>query len=121
MTGVFRSHDLAYWAVAGPDMDIPASDLFGVSAALTVPAPTRVTSPLSPLTINLDWDSSVSSAPTGFMTTIVAAARYLETRFSDAVTITLNVGYGEVAGFAMSSGVLGDSLANMATVLYTSL
>jgi hypothetical protein len=87
----------------------------------TAPAPTQVTSTSSGLVINLDWDASVGSAPTGFMTDVVAAAQYLESQLSNAVTITLNVGYDEVGGSALESGALGESESNIESVSYKNL
>jgi hypothetical protein len=48
------------------------------------------------LQIVLRWDSSVSSAPSGFMTAVEAAAQFYVNTFDDPVTITLNVGWGEI-------------------------
>src|SRR5581483_8918469 len=59
---------------------------------------------LSPVTIGaaggfqivLDWDSSVASAPTGFQTAVEAAAQFYTTTFNDPVTVTLQIGWGEI-------------------------
>ncbi len=91
------------------------------TAAQTTPSPTEVTSATSPMIINLDWDSSVSSAPSGFMTDVIAAARYLESQFANAVTLTFDVGYNEVGGDSLDGGALGESLSNLNTVSYASL
>ena len=63
----------------------------------------------SPFVVNITWDSSVSSAPAGFTAGVQAAVQYLESQFSDPVTINIAVGYGEVNGSAMGSGALGES------------
>jgi hypothetical protein len=101
------------------DRQVAGGTLFGIIAP--APAPTKVTDASSPMVINLDWDPSVSGAPAAFMTGVVAAARYLESQFTDAVTITINVGYDEVDGNSLGDDNLGDSLSDMATVSYADL
>ena len=49
------------------------------------PAPTLVTTAGSGLAFNLIWDPSVSSAPSGFTTDVIAAASYLESQLSNPV------------------------------------
>jgi len=87
----------------------------------TAPASALVTSPGSALAFNLVWDSSVSAAPAAFMSDIIAAAKYLESQISSAVTITLDIGYGEIAGSALGSGALGESESYMQNVSYANL
>ena len=82
---------------------------------------TTTTTSTSGLTINITWDSSVSSAPSGFTTAVQNAAQYLETQFSDPVTINLDIGYGEVAGNALGSNTLGSSESYLSSVSYASL
>jgi hypothetical protein len=85
------------------------------------PTPTQVTTPGSGLVFNLDWDSSVSSAPSGFMNDIIAAVRFIESQISNAVTINLDVGYNEINGNSLSSGALGESETNIVSVSYSQL
>jgi len=85
------------------------------------PAPTVVTTQGSGLVINLSWDSSVSSAPAGFTSDMIAAARFLESQISTAVTVNLEVGYNEVAGSTLQSGALGESETNIDGVSYATL
>jgi hypothetical protein len=59
--------------------------------------------------LNLIFDSSVNSAPAGFIATVNAVAAFLSSNFSDNITINVKVGYGEVNGTALSSGALGES------------
>ncbi len=61
------------------------------------------------LTIDLVFDSSVARAPAGFKTTADAVAAYLDSQFSTPITLTIDVGYGEVGGDRLSSGDLGES------------
>ena len=61
------------------------------------------------LQINLVWDTSVAGAPSGFTSAAIAAATEYTTMFSNPETITIDVGYGEVGGAALSSGNLAQS------------
>jgi Ca2+-binding RTX toxin-like protein len=72
----------------------------------------------SPFQINITYDSSVANAPAGFKTAIDAAVQYFESQFTDAVTINLNVGYGEVGGYSMGAGALGESLTYLTSFSY---
>jgi len=87
----------------------------------TAPAPTLVTTAGSNLAIDLVWDSSVASAPTGFMTDIENAAAFIESHLSTTATIYMNVGYNEVGGSSLSSGALGESESYLTSVSYASL
>ena len=75
----------------------------------------------SGLTINVSYDSSVSSAPAGFMTEVNAAVQYLESLYNDPITITIDVGYGEVAGSRLGSGALGESETYLNSYSYSQL
>ena len=67
--------------------------------------------------VNLSFDSSVNSAPTGFVATVNAVAQFLQTTFSDNVTINVSVGFGEVAGQTVTS--LGESITQLGSYTYT--
>ena len=43
---------------------------------------------------------------------------YFESQFTDPVTINLNVGYGEVGGYSLGSGALGESLTYLSSFSY---
>ena len=60
----------------------------------SAPSPTLVGS-AGGLGINLIWDSSVASAPAGFMQAAIAAAQLYTTEFSNPEVINIQVGYGE--------------------------
>jgi hypothetical protein len=92
-----------------------------ISGGLAAPAPTTVTTTGSALTIEITWDTSVASAPSAFMTGVIAAAQAIEASFNNAVTINLDVGYGEIAGTSMGSGALGESESYLQLVGYASL
>ncbi len=91
------------------------------SASSSALAATQVTTSGSGLVINLDWDPSVSSAPAGFTSDMIAAAEFLESEISTSATINLDVGYDEVAGSSLSGGALGESETNLESVSYASL
>ena len=71
--------------------------------------------------INLSYDSSVGSAPPEFIDGVAAVAAFLESNFSDPVTINIAVGYGEVGGYSLGSGALGESLTYLDTYTYTEI
>jgi hypothetical protein len=73
------------------------------------------------LVINISWDASVSSAPTGFTTAVMNAVQYLESQFSNPVTINIDVGYGECNGYALGSGALGESYSWLNSFSYSTL
>jgi autotransporter passenger strand-loop-strand repeat protein len=72
------------------------------------------------LKIDISYDSTVADAPAGFKTTVAAAVDYLESLISTPITITIDVGYGEVNGATMS-GNLGQSESTGIDVSYHTL
>jgi hypothetical protein len=64
----------------------------------------------SAFVININWDSSVSSAPAAFKTVVNEVVQYYESLFNNPITVNIDVGYGEVNGSSLSSGALGESL-----------
>ena len=62
------------------------------------------------LIINITYDASVNSAPAAFKADVAAVVSYLESQYSDPITISISVGYGEVNGQTMGSGALGQSM-----------
>lgn len=91
------------------------------TSTLSAPAPTLVTIAGSALKIDITWDTSVASAPSAFMAGAIAAAQAYEATFSNAVTINLDIGYGEIAGSTMGVGALGESESYLQSVSYASL
>jgi hypothetical protein len=79
------------------------------------------TSSTSPFVINITWDSSVASAPTGFIAGVNAAVQFLESQFTDAVTINISVGYGESGGSSLGGGTLGQTESYLQSVSYSTL
>ena len=76
------------------------------------------------LTFVINWDSSVGSAPSSFVSGIELAANNLLNSLSGplhATTIKLNVGWGEVAGSPLGLGALGESETYIDPVGYGTL
>jgi autotransporter passenger strand-loop-strand repeat protein/T5SS/PEP-CTERM-associated repeat protein len=73
------------------------------------------------MVIDVSYDASVASAPAGFETTVNAAVAYLESLFSTPITITIDVGYGEVDGTPLSDSDLGESTNEGIYVSYSEL
>ena len=71
------------------------------------------------LIINVNYDASVNSAPAAFKADVAAAVSYLQSQFSDPITITISVGYGEVNGQTMGGGALGQSMYYVASFNYS--
>ena len=70
--------------------------------------------------INVNFDQPTNTLPTGFVTAVNWAVDYLDSLFPNPVTLTINVGYGEVAGGSLG-GALGGSVGIANTVSYTSV
>ena len=66
----------------------------------------------SPLTFNVTYDASTSSAPAAFFSAFNDAIQFYETKFDDPITININVGWGEINGHSLSPGDLGNSQTN---------
>lgn len=73
------------------------------------------------MVINVVYDSSVNNAPAGFVSGVQSVVNYFESHFSNPVTITIDVGYGEVMGQSLGSGALGESITYFDQVSYTQL
>src|SRR5664280_742970 len=71
--------------------------------------------------INVAWDQSVSSLPTGFVSAVNYVVNYFDTLFTNNATININVGYGEVGGSALGSNALGSSISMYVGASYNSL
>ena len=110
-TTVLYSPDGGSFAKAGQGGTPPGTSL-GVVTTTTLG---------SPFVINISWDASVASAPSGFTAGVTAAVQYLESQFSDAVTINISVGYGEVNGNALGGNALGQSLTYLTSTSYSTL
>jgi hypothetical protein len=80
------------------------------------PLPTPILSKYGPLTIELVWDASVAGAPTGFTDTVKYAAQSLVDALgattTNADTVWIDIGWGEIGGQGMSPSALGESMTN---------
>jgi hypothetical protein len=101
--------------------DSASAGALATPAVLGTTGTTTTASVTSPFVINITWDASVQSAPIGFMSGILAAAQYLESQFSDAVTLNIDIGYGEVNGTALGTNALGSSESFLTSVSYPTL
>src|ERR1700730_7841760 len=61
------------------------------------------------LLFNVTYDASVANAPTSFIPAFTNAINFYQNSFTDPITISLAVGWGEVSGFPILPGVLGAS------------
>ena len=94
----------------------------GAGGSTTSPSGTTASgSSTSPFVINITWDSSVANAPVGFTSGVLAAVAFLESQYTDPVTINISVGYGEVGGSSLGSSALGSSLTYLAGYSYSTL
>jgi hypothetical protein len=60
--------------------------------------------------INITFDQSTSSLPSGFVADINYVVNYFDNLFTNNITISIDVGYGEIDGQALASYALGESL-----------
>ncbi len=82
---------------------------------------TSGTASTSPFVINVTYDASVANAPAAFKTVVNNVVQYLQSQFTDHVTINIAVGYGEVGGYKLASGALGESLTYLTSTSYASV
>ena len=74
------------------------------------------------LTFDINWDSSVGKAPSGFVGAFETAVKDLIVLNSPLPdTITLDVGWGETGGSMLPFGALGESATNIFQVNYAAL
>jgi hypothetical protein len=73
------------------------------------------------MNINIQFDASADKAPAGFESAVLAAVQLLDSQFTAPVTVTIDVGYGEVDGHPMGGGALGESISSLTDVTYAQL
>jgi hypothetical protein len=66
------------------------------------PVPPPPPTPVGNFHINLIFNASVNNAPSGFVQAVQNAASQVEALFSDSITINISVGWGEIAGQAIT-------------------
>jgi Peptidase M10 serralysin C terminal len=108
-------------ASAGASKNAKNGGSIGATNLATSASTTVVTSGSSPFKVDITWDASVSSAPAGFTTAVIAAVQSIESQITNPVTINIDVGYGEVDGSALGSNSLGQSYYYLTSVSYSQL
>lgn len=73
------------------------------------------------MTFVINWDNSTNNAPLNFRAGVKTAVHYFLDHFASPITITINVGWGEVAGQRLSSNALGESETNIYQYSYSQL
>ncbi|HUI26666.1 MAG TPA: NF038122 family metalloprotease, partial [Candidatus Kryptonia bacterium] len=73
------------------------------------------------MNINLIFDSTVNGAPAAFKTALTAVVQFLDTTFTNPITVNVDVGFGEIAGQSMGSGALGESETYYNSYSYTQI
>jgi Hint domain len=72
--------------------------------------------------IKINWDTSVDGAPQEFKNAINYVVNLFDATFTNPVIINIDVGWGEIAGRAISSGTIGESqIAPSAVYDYSTL
>src|SRR5476651_1299719 len=88
----------------------PQSSVVASSSPPTqVPPVTNPGGNTSPFVINVTYDQSVGSLPSGFVSAVNYVVNYYESLFVTPITVNIDVGYGEIAGTSMGAGALGES------------
>ena len=112
---------LAWAGDLGTFIGAPGESGAGAAGPGTGGVTTEGAAGASGLVIDVVWDSSVSHAPVGFTTAVDQVVSYYESHFSNPVTITIDVGYGEIAGQSLVAGALGESETALTSVSYAQL
>lgn len=73
------------------------------------------------MNIVISYDQPLSNLPAGFTSVVSAVAAFYSSQFSDNITFSLHVGYGEVHGGALDAGALGESSYFLNTYSYTQI
>ena len=75
------------------------------------------------LNIEINWDSSVATAPPQFMTDVEQVANFYASELKPISTgpIIIDVGYGEINGSRLGGSALGESETNLQQVSYLQL
>src|ERR1700688_3602454 len=71
------------------------------------------------MNINVIYDQSQGSLPAGFVAAVNYVENYFDTTFTNAVTVNIDLGYGEIAGQSLGTGALGESETYFDSVAYS--
>jgi hypothetical protein len=99
----------------------PTSGDAGTGSSSGSSPTTGVNSNTSPFVINVTYDQSQSSLPTGFVAAINYVVNYYESIFTNPSTVNIDVGYGTIDGQPLQSGALGESESFLATYNYSTI
>ena len=75
----------------------------------------------SDVILNVIYDASAANAPADFKAAVASAVAFFQNNFTDAVTLNIAVGWGEVNGQALSPGALGENISFISNYSYTDL
>jgi hypothetical protein len=79
-----------------------------------------VSGPSDALVFDISYDTSVANAPSGFIPAFTYAVNTLTSTYDDPITITMNVGWNEIAGGPLDSGNIGQSMTTQpGTISYS--
>jgi len=67
------------------------------------------------LQFNLEWASTVGSAPTGFKNAAIAAASNLSSTFTNPIVVNIQVGFGTINGQTVGAVAESESTGNLFT------
>ena len=73
------------------------------------------------LVINVTYDQSTSSLPSGFVAAVNYVVNYYESLFTTPTTVNIDVGYGEIGGQSLGSNALGESESFLAAYSYSAI
>jgi VCBS repeat-containing protein len=69
--------------------------------------------------INVIYDQSAGSLPSGFVAAVNYVVNFFDTTFANPVSVNIDLGYGEIAGQSLGSGALGESETFFDSVAYS--
>src|ERR1700732_2654987 len=71
------------------------------------------------MNINVIYDQIQGSLPAGLVAAVNYVVNYFDTTFTNAVTVNIDLGYGEIAGQSLGSNALGESETYFDSVGYS--
>jgi hypothetical protein len=105
----------------GTVFEPPSGTVVSSSPPTDVPPVTNPGGNTSPFVINVTYDQSVGSLPSGFVSAINFVVNYYESIFLTPITVNIDVGYGEIAGQSMEAGALGESESYLGSYNYSTV
>ena len=66
----------------------------------------------------VSFDQSAASLPASFVAAVNYVVSYFDSLFTNNVTVTIDLGYGEIEGRALEPGALGESNASFNSISY---